>query len=80
MEKIKSYFKDHIEVSFSQVEKDYIKNDVMAAYLPDCLQVNVGLDYEGYTLELFKHDTLLKYEYNSLSTNEVYNTLEKWGL
>ena len=80
MEKIKSYFKDHIEVSFSQVEKDYIKNDVMAVYLPNDLQVNVGLDYEGYTLELFKYDTLLKYEYNSLSINEVYNTLEKWGL
>ena len=80
MEKIKMYFKDHKNVSFSQVEKDYIKNDVMAAYLPDGLQVNVGLDYEGYTLELFKYDTLLKYEYNSLSINEVYNTLEKWGL
>lgn len=80
MEKIKSYFKDHIEVSFSQVEKDYIKNDVMAVYLPNDLQVNVGLDYEGYTLELFKYDTLLKYEYNSLSINEVYNTFEKWGL
>ena len=74
------YFKDHIEVSFSQVEKDYIKNDVMAAYLPDGLQVNVGLDYEGYTLELFKHDTLLKYEYNSLSIDEVYSTFKKWGL
>ena len=80
MEKIKSYFKDHIEVSFSQDEKDYIKNDVMAVYLPNDLQVNVGLDYEGYTLELFKYDTLLKYEYNSLSINEVYNTFEKWGL
>ena len=80
MEKIKSYFKDHIEVSFSQVEKDFMKNDVMSVYLPDGLQINIGLDYEGYTLELFKHDTLLKYEYNSLSTNEVYNTLEKWGL
>ena len=80
MEKIKSYFKDHIEVSFSQVEKDYIKNDVMAVYLPNDLQVNVGLDYEGYTLELFKYDTLLKYEYNSLSTNEVYSTFKKWGL
>ena len=80
MEKIKSYFKDHIEVSFSQVEKDYIKNDVMTAYLPDGLQINIGLDYEGYTLELFKYDTLLKYEYNSLSINEVYNTFKKWGL
>ena len=80
MEKIKSYFKDHIEVSFSQVEKDYIKNDVMAVYLPNDLQVNVGLDYEGYTLELFKYDTLLKYEYNSLSINEVYSTFKKWGL
>ena len=80
MKKIKSYFKEHIEVSFSQVEKDYIKNDVMSVYLPDGLQINIGLDYEGYTLELFKHDTLLKYEYKSLSINEVYNTFEKWGL
>ena len=80
MEKIKSYFKDHIEVSFSQVQKDTVKNDVTAVYLPDSLQINICLDYEGYTLELFKHDTLLKYEYNSLSINEVYNTLEKWGL
>ena len=80
MEKIKSYFKDHIEVSFSQVEKDFMKNDVMSAYLPDGLQINIGLDYEGYTLELFKHETLLKYEYNSLSINEVYNTFKKWGL
>ena len=80
MEKIKSYFKDQIEVSFSQVQKDTIKNDVMAVYLPNDLQINIGLDCEGYTLELFKYDTLLKYEYNSLSTNEVYNTLEKWGL
>ena len=80
MEKIKSYFKDHIEVSFSQVEKDNIKNDVMAVCLPDSLQINICLDYEGYTLELFKHDALLKYEYNSLSIDEVYNTFEKWGL
>lgn len=80
MEKIKMYFKDHIEVSFSQVEKDVLSNSVMAVYLPNDLQINIGLDCEGYTLELFKHDTLLKYEYNSLSTNEVYNTLEKWGL
>ena len=80
MEKIKSYFKDHIEVSFSQVQKDYIKSDVMSVYLPDGLQINIGLDYEGYTLELFKHDTLLKYEYNSLSIDEVYNTFKKWGL
>ena len=80
MEKIKSYFKDHIEVSFSQVEKDFMKNDVMSAYLPDGLQINIGLDYEGYTLELFKYDTLLKYEYNSLSINEVYSTFKKWGL
>ena len=80
MEKIKSYFKDHIEVSFSQVEKDVLYNSVMAVYLPNDLQINIGLDYEGYTLELFKHDTLLKYEYNSLSINEVYNTFKKWGL
>lgn len=80
MEKIKMYFKDHIEVSFSQVEKDFMKNDVMSVYLPDGLQINIGLDCEGYTLELFKHDTLLKYEYNSLSINEVYNTFKKWGL
>ena len=80
MEKIKSYFKDHIEVSFSQVERDIVSSIVMSVYLPDGLQINIGLDYEGYTLELFKHDTLLKYEYNSLSINEVYNTLEKWGL
>ena len=80
MEKIKSYFKDHTEVSFSQVEKDMLSNSVMAVYLPDGLQINIGLDCEGYTLELFKHDTLLKYEYNSLSIDEVYNTLEKWGL
>ena len=52
----------------------------MAVYLPNDLQINIGLDCEGYTLELFKHDILLKYEYNSLSINEVYNTLEKWGL
>ena len=74
------YFKDHKNVSFSQVEKDFIKNDVMSVYLPNDLQINIGLDYEGYTLELFKHDTLLKYEYNSLSINEVYNTFKKWGL
>ena len=80
MEKIKSYFKDHIEVSFSQIEKDVLSNSVMAVYLPNDLQINVGLDYEGYTLELFKYDTLLKYEYNSLSINEVYNTFKKWGL
>ena len=80
MEKIKSYFKDHADITFSQIEKDYIKSDVMAVYLPNDLQVNVGLDCEGYTLELFKHDILLKYEYNSLSISEVYNTLEKWGL
>ena len=80
MEKIKSYFKDHIEVTFSQIEKDVLSNSVMSVYLPNDLQINIGLDYEGYTLELFKHDALLKYEYNSLSINEVYNTFEKWGL
>ena len=80
MEKIKSYFKDHIEVSFSQVEKDMLSSFVMSVYLPDSLQINICLDCEGYTLELFKHDTLLKYEYNSLSIDEVYNTFEKWGL
>ena len=80
MEKIKLYFKDHKNITFSQIEKDVLSNSVMAVYLPDGLQINIGLDYEGYTLELFKHDTLLKYEYNSLSTNEVYNTFKKWGL
>ena len=80
MEKIKSYFKDHIEVSFSQIEKDVLSNSVMAVYLPNDLQINIGLDCEGYTLELFKHETLLKYEYNSLTINEVYNTFKKWGL
>lgn len=80
MEKIRMYFKNHKNVSFSQVEKDFMKNDVISVYLPNDLQINIGLDYEGYTLELFKHDTLLKYEYHSLSTNEVYNTFEKWGL
>ena len=80
MEKIKSYFKDHIEVSFSQVQKDTVKNDVTAVYLPNDLQINICLDYEGYTLELFKHDTLLKYEYNTLSINQVYSTFKKWGL
>ena len=80
MEKIKMYFKDHKNVSFSQVEKDIVSSIVMSVYLPDGLQINIGLDYEGYTLELFKYDTLLKYEYNSLSINEVYNTFEKWGL
>lgn len=80
MEKIKSYFKDHADITFSQIEKDYIKSDVMSVYLPDGLQINIGLDYEGYTLELFKHDILLKYEYNSLSINEVYSTFKKWGL
>ena len=80
MEKIKSYFKDHKNVSFSQVEKDMLSSFVMSVYLPDSLQINICLDCEGYTLELFKHDTLLKYEYNSLSINEVYNTFEKWGL
>lgn len=80
MEKIKMYFKDHKNVSFSQVEKDMLSNSVMSVYLPDSLQINICLDCEGYTLELFKHDTLLKYEYNSLLINEVYNTFEKWGL
>ena len=80
MEKIKLYFKDHKNITFSQIEKDVLSNSVMAVYLPNDLQINVGLDYEGYTLELFKHDTLLKYEYNSLSINEVYNTFKKWGL
>ena len=80
MEKIKLYFKDHKNITFSQIEKDVLSNSVMAVYLPNDLQINIGLDYEGYTLELFKHDTLLKYEYNSLSINEVYNTFKKWGL
>ena len=80
MEKIKLYFKDHKNITFSQIEKDVLSNSVMAVYLPNDLQINVGLDYEGYTLELFKYDTLLKYEYNSLSINEVYNTFKKWGL
>ena len=80
MEKIKLYFKDHKNITFSQIEKDVLSNSVMAVYLPNDLQINVGLDYEGYTLELFKHDTLLKYEYNSLSIDEVYNTFKKWGL
>ena len=80
MEKIKSYFKDHADIAFSQVERDIVSSIVMSVYLPDGLQINIGLDYEGYTLELFKYDTLLKYEYNSLSINEVYNTFEKWGL
>lgn len=80
MEKIKSYFKDHKNVTFSQIEKDMLLNSVMAVYLPNDLQINIGLDYEGYTLELFKYDTLLKYEYNSLSINEVYSTFKKWGL
>ena len=80
MEKIKMYFKNHKNITFSQIEKDVLSNSVMAVYLPNDLQINIGLDYEGYTLELFKHDTLLKYEYNSLSINEVYNTFKKWGL
>ena len=80
MEKIKMYFKNHKNITFSQIEKDVLSNSVMAVYLPNDLQINIGLDYEGYTLELFKYDTLLKYEYNSLSINEVYNTFEKWGL
>ena len=80
MEKIKLYFKDHKNITFSQIEKDVLSNSVMAVYLPDSLQINIGLDYEGYTLELFKHETLLKYEYNSLSINKVYNTFKKWGL
>ena len=80
MEKIKMYFKNHKNITFSQIEKDVLSNSVMAVYLPNDLQINIGLDCEGYTLELFKHETLLKYEYNSLSINEVYNTFEKWGL
>ena len=80
MEKIKLYFKDHKNITFSQIEKDVLSNSVMAVYLPNDLQINIGLDYEGYTLELFKYDTLLKYEYNSLSINEVYSTFKKWGL